>query len=102
VVGVLDLAAVRAEFGLPAGFPPAVLAEVEDVLECPLAVGDRVDATDVPLVTVDPPAAKDLDQAVGVVRTAGGFRLHYAIADVGAFIRPGGALDAESRRRGQT
>jgi exoribonuclease R len=63
---------------------------------------DRVDATDVPLVTIDPPGSKDLDQAVGVARQGDGFRVHYAIADLGAVVSPGGALDGEVRRRGQT
>ena len=62
----------------------------------------RVDATDVELVTIDPPGSKDLDQAVGVVRQGGGFRVHYAIADLGAVVVPGAALDTEVRRRGQT
>jgi exoribonuclease R len=96
-----DFAAVRAEFDLPASFPPDVLAEASAVE--PVTAGpDRVDATDVELVTIDPPGSKDLDQAVGVARTGRGFVVHYAIADLGAVVEPGGALDAEVRRRGQT
>jgi exoribonuclease R len=98
-----DFAAVRAEFALPAAFPTEVVAEAQRVAATPPAVGaDRVDATDVPLVTIDPPGSKDLDQALGVQRTADGFRMHYAIADLGAFVVPGGVLDAEVRHRGQT
>jgi exoribonuclease R len=98
-----DFAAVRAEFALPAGFPAQVLTEAERAAETTPGVGpDRTDATDVPLVTVDPPGARDLDQALGVTRTSGGFRVRYAIADLGAFVRPGGPLDDEVRRRGQT
>ncbi|AQA23653.1 RNB domain protein [Rhodococcus sp. MTM3W5.2] len=44
----------------------------------------------------------DLDQAVHLERTPTGFVLHYAIADVAAVVVPGGDLDAEVRRRGQT
>jgi exoribonuclease R len=96
-----DFAAVRAEFDLPAAFPPDVLAEAAAVE--PVTAGpDRVDATDVELVTIDPPGSKDLDQAVGIARTERGFVVHYAIADLGAVVEPGGALDAEVRRRGQT
>jgi exoribonuclease R len=98
-----DFAAVRAEFALPAEFPPAVLAEAAAAAAARPGPGpDRVDATDVELVTIDPPGAKDLDQAVGVVRRGDGFRVHYAIADLGAVVAPGGALDTEVRRRGQT
>lgn len=96
-----DFAAVRAEFALPAAFPPDVLAQAQAAA----AAGpppDRDDATDIELVTIDPPGSMDLDQAVGVSATAGGFRVHYAIADLAAVVVPGGALDAEVRRRGET
>ena len=96
-----DFSALRAELNLPVDFPAAVLTEAEQAVARP-STGDRLDATDLPLVTVDPPGAKDLDQAVLLRRRARGYRVHYAIADVAAFVRPGGALDAEVRRRGQT
>jgi exoribonuclease R len=42
----------------------------------------------------------DLDQAMALARRpGGGYRVDYAIADVGAFVTPGGALDAEAHRR---
>ncbi|HLU57835.1 MAG TPA: RNB domain-containing ribonuclease, partial [Pseudonocardia sp.] len=98
-----DFAAVRAEFALPEAFPAEVLAEVARAAAVRPGPGPgRRDATDVELVTIDPPGSKDLDQAVGVVRRGSGFRVHYAIADLGAVVVPGGALDAEVRRRGQT
>ena len=62
-----------------------------------------VDLTDLAFVTVDPPESRDLDQAFHLERlTGGGFRLHYAIADVAAFVTPGGAVDAEAHRRVET
>lgn len=94
--------AIRAEFELPRAFPPAVEAEAARAVAAGPRPGDRVDATDLALVTIDPPGARDLDQALAVQRRAGGFRVHYAIADLGAFVDPGGALDDEVRRRGQT
>jgi exoribonuclease R len=98
-----DFTAVRAEFALPTDFAPAVLAEAAAAAADRPGTGPgRVDATDVPLVTIDPPGAKDLDQALGVVAHRDGFRVHYAIADLGAVVAPGGALDGEVRRRGQT
>ncbi|WP_107983796.1 RNB domain-containing ribonuclease [Rhodococcus sp. OK519] len=96
----VDFCSVRAEFALEEQFSAAVLAEVaaaEDVCR-----GERVDRTALPLVTIDPPGSMDLDQAVHLERTATGFVLHYAIADVGAVVRPGGALDLAARGRGQT
>jgi exoribonuclease R len=93
------LAALRAELEVPATFPSDVLAEVDAVLASGPAGGERVDATDVPFVTVDPAGSRDLDQAVHLERRGPGYRLRYAIADVAAWVRPGGALDAETRRR---
>ena len=44
----------------------------------------------------------DLDQAVHLARTGDGYLVHYAIADVASFVAPGGALAAETWRRGST
>ena len=95
-----DFAAIRAELGLPERFPDEVLRAAEQA-----AAGIRLpeaDATDLPLVTLDPPGSRDLDQAVHLARRGDGYRVSYAIADVGAFVPLGGVLDAEARRRGQT
>ncbi|MER8087719.1 RNB domain-containing ribonuclease [Streptomyces sp. NPDC094048] len=89
---------LRTELGLPHGFPPDVLAEAAQAAVAP-AVSSHKDATDLPLFTIDPPTSADLDQAVHLERRRHGFRVHYAIADVAAFVRPGGALDAEAHRR---
>ncbi|GAA2270815.1 RNB domain-containing ribonuclease [Nonomuraea roseoviolacea subsp. roseoviolacea] len=93
-------ARIRREADLPADFPRAVLDEADSVAEAPRAPGE--DLTELPFVTIDPPGAMDLDQAVHLERLAGGYRVWYAIADVGAFVRPGGAIDAEARDRGET
>jgi exoribonuclease R len=95
-----DFAAIRAEFDVPEEFPPAVLAEAERrAAEPPLP---ELDATDVPLVTLDPVGSRDLDQAVHLAARGDGYRVSYAIADVGGVVVLGGAIDAEARRRGQT
>lgn len=98
------LAALRAELGVPDGFPAAVLAEVAHAVGAGPAAssgpaGSRADATGVPFVTIDPQGSRDLDQAVHLERRGSGYRLRYAIADVAAWVRPGGAVDAEARRR---
>jgi exoribonuclease R len=95
-----DFAAIRAEFDVPDGFPAEVLAEAEAVAAAPPL--PDLDATELPLVTVDPAGSRDLDQAVHLRREGAGYLVSYAIADVGAVVRPGSALDAEARRRGQT
>ncbi|WKX70069.1 RNB domain-containing ribonuclease [Streptomyces sp. XD-27] len=94
------LRALRGELGLPGAFPPPVLAEAEAVAAHHRPLPDLADATDIPLFTIDPPGSKDLDQAMFLaLRPGGGFRIHYAIADVAAFVVPGGALDTEAHRR---
>ncbi|MFJ9961291.1 RNB domain-containing ribonuclease [Streptomyces avermitilis] len=94
------LGALRTELGVPGSFPPEVLAEAERAAAAP--VPPSCDATDIPLFTIDPPTATDLDQAMHLSRHGGGFRVRYAIADVAAFVVPGGALDAEAHRRVNT
>jgi exoribonuclease R len=95
-----DFAAIRAEFDIPEEFPAAVLAEAERRAAQPRL--PELDATDLPLVTLDPVGSRDLDQAVHLAARADGYRVSYAIADVGAVVDLGGPLDAEARRRGQT
>lgn len=91
---------IREDLALTAAFPPAVEAEakaVVDLVELP-----PLDLTDIPFVTIDPEGATDLDQAVFIARHGAGYLVRYAIADVPAFVAPGGAIDGEARLRGQT
>ena len=120
------LDALRAHYEVPTAFPPEALAEAEaaagawaqDGPARLLADGAR-DARDLELVTIDPPGSMDLDQAVllerlpgqtdqageaaaGAPEPAATYRVHYAIASLATFVTPGGALDTELRRRGET
>ena len=117
---------LRARYEVPTAFPPEALAEAEaaatswaqDGPARLLADGAR-DARDLDLVTIDPPGSMDLDQAVLLERlparseaagasvgdapgSAATYRVHYAIASLATFVTPGGALDAELGRRGET
>ncbi|GGN92122.1 ribonuclease R [Streptomyces albiflavescens] len=92
------LRALRTELGVSESFPPDVLAEAARPPRLP-----SYDATDIPLFTIDPRTSTDLDQAMHLARREkGGYRVQYAIADVAAFVAPGGALDAEAHRRVMT
>lgn len=99
-----ELAAVfaklRDELHLVAAFPPEVEAEARAVAAHPPLPAD--DQTAVRFITIDPEGSTDLDQALHLERAANGYRVRYAIADVPAFVTPGGTIDAEARRRGQT
>lgn len=94
------LAALRESLAVPTGFPADVEAEAARAAAAPL--GDLPDLTDVDFLTIDPPGSTDLDQAMHLSATEAGFTVRYAIADVPFFVAPDGALDAETRRRGQT
>lgn len=91
---------LRASLGVPSTFPADVLAEADAAAASP-RLPSR-DLTDVPFVTLDPEASTDLDQAFHLSRTPGGYLLRYAIADVAAFVVPGGRVDAEANARGET
>jgi exoribonuclease R len=97
----IDFGPLRAELEVPDHFPP-------EVTEAAVAAAGRPrlpdhDATDLPLMTVDPPGSRDLDQALHIApRPGGGYRVSYAIADVAAFVTAGDPVDIEARRRGET
>lgn len=96
----IDFSVLRRELKLPGDFPPEALAEAEAAaVKTPLP---ETDLTDVPFVTIDPASSRDLDQALHLSRRDGGYRVRYAIADVAAYVRPGGPLEAETWTRGQT
>ncbi|MGW5362185.1 RNB domain-containing ribonuclease [Actinopolymorpha pittospori] len=94
---------IRAELDLPNGFPAPVAEAARRVAAESFPVGgERIDRTDLPFATIDPADSRDLDQALHIERRRGGYRVHYAIADVAAFVAPGGPLDQEAHRRGVT
>ena len=96
----IDFSVLRRELELPAEFPPDALREAQEAAAIALPATDR---TDIPFVTVDPATSRDLDQAMELTRRdGGGYRVRYAIADVASYVRPGGALEAETWERGQT
>ena len=91
------IAAIMREAGVPDGFPAAVLEEADRAS----ASGERI-RSELPFVTIDPPGSRDLDQALHIGRGGRGYRVSYAIADVGALVRAATPLDAEARTRGVT
>ena len=91
---------LREALDVPVSFPADVLAEADRAATSP-RVPD-LDLTGVEFVTIDPEGSMDLDQALHLERSGRGYVVRYAIADVAAWVPPGGAIDAEARRRGQT
>ena len=91
---------IQAEMKLPLAFPAEVEAAAERAATNPRL--PALDRTDVPLITIDPPESMDLDQAMYVEHSNGGYRVYYAIADVAAFVSAGDPIDLEANRRGET
>lgn len=97
------LAAIAAQHQLPAAFPADVEAAAAEAARRPAQPGPgRRDARDLPMVTLDPEGATDLDQAFALSSDGDAVVLHYAIADVGFFVDRGGVIEAEAWKRGAT
>jgi ribonuclease R len=104
----VSLIAIHAH-GIPHVFSRAALAEAEAARPATLGgrEGMREDWRKIPFVTIDPPDAKDHDDAVYAEpdpdpRNAGGHIVSVAIADVAHYVRPGSALDRAAAERGNS
>ena len=91
------------EYKLPSTFPEQVVEEAKKF-------GDKIDEKDIPnrvdcrehvIFTIDGEDAKDLDDAVRVIKLKNGnYRLDVHIADVSHYVREGSLLDKEAQIRG--
>ncbi|SLN53291.1 Ribonuclease R [Roseovarius albus] len=93
------------QHGIPDAFPDEVISEADGMK--PAGLSGREDLRDLPLVTIDPPDARDHDDAVWAhadddPKNEGGHIIWVAIADVAHYVRPNSALDAEARKRGNS
>jgi len=86
---------------LPFQWPEELLQEIKhltkDVPE--EAKENRTDIRDLPLVTIDGEDARDFDDAVYCKKTAKGWKLLVAIADVSHYVQVNTELDAEAKNR---
>jgi len=98
----VDIEIIVRKHRLPVAFPADALAQAEAVPAevRPEDLADRVDLREKTVITIDGPDAKDLDDAVSLVRTDDGYELGVHIADVGYYVPEGSPLDLEARRRG--
>ena len=100
----ISLIAIHAH-EIPQAFSPSAVREAEDAQ--PATLKGREDWRELPLVTIDPPDAKDHDDAVHAApdpdpNNKGGYIVHVAIADVAFYVRPGSALDRDALTRGNS
>ena len=93
---------LQQELGVTPDFPAEVEAAAAAAASNPRL--PELDRTDLPFVTIDPPTAMDLDQAMHLARNSGtgGYTVHYAITDLAAFISPGDPIDVEAHKRGES
>lgn len=109
----VETQAVIAAYGLPQEFPDGCLSEAREATEAfdaelrawekgGRAPEGRLDLTGDFIITIDPPDAKDYDDAISISRVGDGWTLGVHIADVAHFIAPGSALDEEASERGNS
>jgi len=89
--------------GIPFVFGQETLDEAQRAARLPLSEDAREDLTHLPIVAIDPADARDHDDAIWAEPDGqGGYQAVVAIADVSFYVRPGGAIDREARRRGNS
>src|SRR4051812_1100752 len=92
--------AIQSQLQVSPGFAPEVEEAARRAADAPRQ--PELDRTDIPFVTIDPASSQDLDQALHLARDGSGYVVHYAIADVAAFVSPGDPVDLASHERGET
>src|SRR6187399_814155 len=91
------------KYGIPHVFSDELLAEAEHAARLPLDDAKREDLRHLPIVAIDPSDARDHDDAIWAEPDGEGcFRALVAIADVSFYVRPGGQVDREARKRGNS
>lgn len=96
-----DLKIVSKMYHLSDRFSAKVLEEAEQLATVGVKADGRLDLRNKLIFTIDPPDAKDFDDAISLEKTSdGNWQLGVHIADVSHYVNPGSALDREARRRG--
>jgi len=100
-----EIQSVIRQYHLPTEFDSACLEQARRAAEAfdPAKSGAREDITDKVVITIDPPDAKDFDDAISLKKDShGNWVLGVHIADVSYFIPDGSALDKEAQLRGNS
>lgn len=109
----VETQAVIEAYSLPGEFPEECVEqarsitrmfekEIEQAIDKGEGWSDRADLRDKHIITIDPPDARDFDDAISIERIEEGWRLGVHIADVAHFIEPGSPLDEEAKNRGNS
>lgn len=97
-----DILTIARSMDIPMEFPEKVISQANRVPDhiIPADIEGREDLRDWKMVTIDGPYAKDLDDAVSLVKTETGYTLGVHIADVSNYVQENSALDREALKRG--
>ena len=96
----VDILSVIYKHGIPNEFPEDVEEQTKKISE-KVEIDDKYrDCTKEMIVTIDGDDAKDLDDAISVVKTKKGYRLKVFIADVSRYVVEDSPLDIEASKRG--
>jgi ribonuclease R len=92
------------KYKLPLDYDPEALKEAQSLsIDWEKELKRRRDLRDQICFTIDPPRARDFDDAVAIEKTPeGNYRLWVHIADVSYFVKEGSALDRSAFERGFT
>ncbi|MCX8051026.1 MAG: ribonuclease R [Chlorobi bacterium] len=95
-----EFESVYREFRLPRSYPPPAVAVARSTASSPMTSGRREDFRAWEIVTIDPPDAKDFDDALSLETLPNGnVVLGVHIADVSAYVPPDSPLDREALDR---
>jgi ribonuclease R len=100
-----EIASIIQQFQLPGEFNDSCIFQAHKAATeyKPENIRDRDDITNKIIVTIDPPDAKDFDDAISLEHDANGnWLLGVHIADVTYFVPPGTPLDKEAKDRGNS
>lgn len=92
--------AILAECEIPTEFSPEELAEADAAAGRRIDLDERLDLTDLTVMTIDGEDAKDLDDAISIRKLGTGWRLYVHIADVSSYVDEKSALDRAVMSRG--
>ncbi len=98
----VDILSIVKAYGLPEEYPEAVMQQTEGISE---SVSEeekqgRTDYRNLQTVTIDGEDAKDLDDAITLVKEGDIYKLGVHIADVSHYVKENSPLDKEALKRG--
>ena len=97
-----DILSIVKAYDLPVDFSEKIMHQVQNVAKdvTPADMAGRKDLRDWQMVTIDGEDAKDLDDAVSLVKDGENYILGVHIADVTNYVQENSALDREALERG--